>query len=370
MSNNASTIVKIENELYKIPLPNPMEDATHGVMTRFDLLITRVTNSEGQVGCGYTFIADLAGKATYSVAEEEIKPLVMGMDADRIEQIWGKIFDHLYFVGRGGIVSFALSAIDIALWDLRGKRANMPLWKLVGGYREKVKCYGGGVDLNLTPDELVENVKQYLSEGHKSVKIKVGKKTLAEDIARLEKVRAYLDSLDEEITLMVDCNCGWNSTEALRAAVALEKYDLYWLEEPLTPDNLGAHKRISELSHIPIAMGENFRSIYEFDRMLKYGHCDHPQPDVSNIGGITAFLKVAAEAQIQHLEISTHGMQEIAVSLLCGIPNSGYLEIHAFPLSDFMTWKVKVEDGMASPPNAPGTGVDFNSEKLKQYRVL
>lgn len=362
-----SLITQVENALYKIPLPTPMEDATHGLMTQFDLMITKITNQDGLVGCGYTFTTDLAAKAIYSVAEDEIAPLILKKDADRIEQLWNMVNDRLYYVGRGGIVSFALSAVDIALWDLFGKRCGMPLWKLVGGRQGFVRAYGGGVDLNLSPDALVANVQEYLSRGHRAVKIKVGKQDLEEDLARVAAVK---DSLPPNVTLMADANCGWTAAQACRAARALEPFGLYWLEEPCAPDDLRGYAQLSKISSIPLAMGENFRSLDEFDRMLTYGHCDHPQPDVSNIGGITAFIKLSAAAQTRHLNVSTHGMQEINVSLLSGIANPGYLEIHAFPISDFTTWKVTVQDGIALPPDVPGTGVSFDERRLAPYRVM
>ena len=142
-----------------------------------------------------------------------------------------------------------------------------------------------------------------------------------------------------------------------------------WLEEPCNPDNLAGYRQVAQQGCMAIAAGENFHTVYEFAHMFDFGHCDYPQPDASNIGGITGWLKVAALAFAKEVPVSTHGMQELHVSLLSGVSNSGYLEIHSFPIEDYTTHPLEIKDGYAYPPDEPGTGVVFRFDLLAPYRI-
>jgi L-alanine-DL-glutamate epimerase-like enolase superfamily enzyme len=356
----------VVNRYFDIPFSEVLEDSTHGIQTHTHLVTTAITDENGVTGVGYTYTVGNGGRSIWAFIEDDIKPYLIGQDADCIEKIWKSIYDKHYYIGRGGILSFALASVDIAVWDLRGRKLGIPLWKMAGGGEGCVKAYGGGVDLNLSVDDLCKHVQKYFDAGHRAVKIKVGKPNLQDDIDRVEGVRSYLG---RDAVFMADANCKWTAAEAVRAAKAFEPYNLLWLEEPCSPDDLYGHTQISRQSSQAIALGENFRTVYEFERMLAYGHCDFPQPDPACIGGVTPFLKVAHIAEAHHLPVSTHGVQELSVSLLSGIANPGWLEIHSYYIERYTKNPVKVVNGVAAAPNTPGSGVEFVFEMMEPHEI-
>ena len=360
-------ITGVTNRLFDLPLPEALEDSTHGRQTKAYVVTTEITDENGITGLGYTYTGEWGGgRAIWAFLEDNIKPFILGEDADCIEKIWKEAYDRLYYVGRGGALSFALASMDIALWDLRGKKLAMPLWKLIGGANGSTKAYIGGVDLHLSPEELVGHVKKFIDAGHRTVKIKVGKPLLQDDLQRVAAVR---EAIGNKMVFMADANCKWTASQAVRAAIEFQPYNLLWLEEPCNPDDLSGHKQVAEQTSQAIAVGENFRTIYEFQRMLHYGHVDYPTPDVSNIGGITPFLKVAHFAEAYHLPVSTHGVQELSVSLLSGIANPGYLEIHSYFIENWTKNRIKIVEGVATAPDTPGSGVDFCFDLMEKHEI-
>lgn len=273
---------------------------------------------------------------------------------------------HVHYVGRGGVASFSVSAVDIALWDLRCRRNAEPLSVAIGGHSQRCRCYRGGIDLAYSTAELVASVKSYVAEGHTAVKIKVGHPLgLREDIARLAAVREVLGS-DKD--LMADANMGWGVAVATRASRSLEDLGLLFLEEPLEPGDWEGYRLLRQKCAVPLAQGENLHTLEEFRHAIGGGCVDFPEPDASNIGGITGFLKVASLAEAFGLPTCSHGMQELHVSLVCGIPNGGWVEIHSFPIDRYtLQGQVKVVDGWAEAPDTVGTGVEFDWAKLKPH---
>jgi L-alanine-DL-glutamate epimerase-like enolase superfamily enzyme len=250
-------LVAIEPGFYRIPLPETLSDSMHGEMTAFELNTVRVRDSDGQEGVGYTYTVGRNGGAVASVLGE-IAEFMVGEDAEAIERLWHKGWWALHYGGRGGPTVLALSAFDIALWDLKAVRAGLPLWKLLGGYDPKVPVYAGGIDLDLPLDALLRQTDGNLGRGFRAIKMKVGRKNLHEDV---ERVRAMREHLGPAFPLMADANMKWGIDEAIRAARALQPYDLTWLEEPTIPDDPAGHTRIVREGGVPIATGENFRSL-------------------------------------------------------------------------------------------------------------
>ena len=248
----------------------------------------------------------------------DLAPVVVGMDAARIEAIWNKMEWHAHYVGRGGVLSFAMSAIDIALWDLRCRRAREPLWKVIGGAHDTVKCYAGGIDLEFEVSKLIEHVKGYIADGHTAVKIKLGKPNLEEDLARVAAVR---EAIGPDATLMVDANMSWSTEHAIRAARRLQDYNVLWLEEPTIPDDYAAYGRIRKEAGLALAQGENLHTIYEFKQAIASSGVDFPQPDASNIGGITGWIKVASVRSSALLLSLAHW------SWLCNLVSLGCLHL-------------------------------------------
>ena len=322
----------LETKHYLLPLSHPMTDATHGIHTNFEVVVVRLESDCGRAGYGYTYTIGRGGSAISALIEHDLKPLLLGADANRIEQIWERMWRCLHYVGRGGLVSFAISAVDIALWDLKGQQQGEPLWKLLGGHSGQARAYASGIDLQLDPDELVEQTNCNLRNGFRAIKIKVGRDHLSEDLARVCAVR---DCIGPDIPLMVDANMRWSVEQAIRAARSFSDYDVFWFEEPTIPDDYAGMARIAKEGGLPIAAGENLHTIYEFRHTIETGKIAFPEPDVSNIGGITNWMRVAKLAYAHNLQVTSHGVHEIHLHLLAAIPNASYLEVHSFGLERF-----------------------------------
>jgi len=360
------TIAHIQVDHYRIPLPTPLSDSTHGVMTHFALVCVRIRDSDGAEGVGYTYtVGDIGGSAIHALIQRDMAPLLVGEDPDRVEALWQKLWWHVHFVGRGGLAAFAQAAVDIALWDLHGKRRATPLWRLLGGHDPHVRAYAGGVDLEFTTDELLAQADGFLARGFRAIKMKVGRARLAEDVARVAAMREHLG---EDFTLMVDANMGWSVTEAIRAARALRDFGLYWLEEPTLPEDVAGHARIASEGGMPIATGENFHSVVEFREMIQRGRIAFPEPDVATVGGITPWRRIAALAAAHDLPVTTHGVHDIQVHLLAAVPNASFLEIHGFGLERFLAEPLVLEEGCAVAPERPGLGVELDWDGLAAYR--
>ena len=209
----------------------------------------------------------------------------------------------------------------------------MPLWRLLGGADPKIKAYAGGIDLMFTEEELLAQTEKNLSSGFRAIKMKVGRDNLEEDVARIAAMRKHLG---KNFPLMVDANMRWTVDEAIRAARAFREFDLVWLEEPTIPEDYSGHNRILVEGGVPISAGENLHTIYDFQHMLQANGVSYIEPDVSNCGGITVWMKVARLAEAKNLPVTSHGVHDIHVHLLGAVPNASYLEVHGFGLERFI----------------------------------
>jgi L-alanine-DL-glutamate epimerase-like enolase superfamily enzyme len=260
-----NTIKTIRPDFYRIPLPVVLTDSTHGAMKYFELIAVRVVDSDGAQGCGYTYTVGAGGGGIHDMVQRDLAPALAGQPAGNTEALWQKMWWTLHYGGRGGQSASAISAIDIALWDLKAKRAGLPLYQLLGGFDARVPCYAGGIDLWLSMDELLQQTQANLDRGFRAIKMKVGRPKLSDDIARVEAMRAHLGA---DFPLMADANMQWTVDGAIRAARALQPCQLVWLEEPTIPDDIQGHARILRDGGIPIAMGENFHTLHEFAHFM------------------------------------------------------------------------------------------------------
>jgi L-alanine-DL-glutamate epimerase-like enolase superfamily enzyme len=359
-------ISAIEPGFYRIALPEVLTDSTHGEMRAFELNTVRVRDADGAEGVGYTYTVGRNGAAVDAILGREIAEICLGEEATHVERLWTKVWWALHYGGRGGPTVLAISAFDMALWDLKAKRAELPLWAYLGGFDPRVPCYAGGIDLELTPDQLLRQTEGNLAKGFRAIKMKVGRARLSQDV---EKVRAMREFLGDGFPLMVDANMKWSVDEAIRAARAFQPYDLTWLEEPTIPDDPAGHARILREGGLPVAAGENLRTLWEFKQYIAAGAVSYPEPDVTNCGGVTPFMKIAHLAEAFNLPLTTHGAHDVTVHLLAACPNRSFLEAHGFGLDRYITEPLRIEEGFAMAPDRPGHGIQFDWAGLDTIRA-
>ena len=359
-------ITSIEPGFYRIPLPAVLTDSMHGEMRAFELNTVRIRDSDGAEGVGYTFTVGRNGAAIDTVLARELPEIMDREEADEIERLWHKAWWALHYGGRGGPTVLALSAFDMALWDLKAKRANLPLWKALGGYDPRVPCYAGGIDLELPLDKLLRQTDDNLAKGFRAIKMKVGRANLFEDVERVQAMRVHLGT---GFPLMADANMKWSVDGAIRAARALQPSDLTWLEEPTIPDDPEGHARIVREGGLPIAAGENLRTLWEFKLYVAGGGVTYPEPDVTNCGGVTPFMKIAHLAEAFNLPVTSHGAHDVTVHLLAACPNRSYLEAHGFGLERYIAEPLTIQDGFALAPDRPGHGITFDWKGLETIKA-
>jgi len=302
---------------------------------------------------------------------EHLKQFVIGQDPYDNERIWDEMWQPK-LVGRRGITTRVISGIDIAIWDIKGKAANQPVYKMLGGFTNKVPVYiaGGYYEEGKGLEDLAAEMEESVSMGANAIKMKIGGAPINEDV---ERVRVVRQAVGPNVKVMVDANCAYRYYEAIEIARKMEPYDIFWFEEPVNPDDIEGHKAIAQSTIIPIATGENEYTRYGFRDLIENRAAAILQPDGLIMGGITEFMKVAALAQAHDLPIAPHGNQDVHVHLVSAIPNGLIVEYYRGSTDPMWghTFKetLQVEDGHVSPPDRPGIGIELNDEALAPHRL-
>jgi L-alanine-DL-glutamate epimerase-like enolase superfamily enzyme len=332
-----------------------------------NIVICQVHTDEGISGVGWTH-----GKNIVFNTIKRLEDYVKGEDPFNVERIWNKMYLPKIF-GRKGLTTRAISAVDIALWDIKGKVAGKPLYQLLGGYRDEVPVYiaGGYYETGKSNELLQEEMKDNIAKGVKAIKMKIGRLSIKEDV---ERIKAVQNSLSNNVDILVDANNSYSRNEALRMGRELDKLGVYWFEEPIACDDFAGLAKLGNKIDTPIASGENEYTRYGFRDMIDSGSVDIINADAQVLGGITEWKKVADFASAHHILVAPHGDQEIHVHLVASISNGlivEYYDTNTNVLRDRMFKnKLKLKNnGMVSPLNKPGIGVELNLEAIEEFRV-
>jgi len=328
--------------------------------------IVKIIDSDGIEGVGYSYTIGTGGSSVMSLLKDHLAPQLIGRSPDNIEAIWRdlKLSTNATYVGP--ITALALAAIDTALWDMKCKRAKLPLHVMAGGAADKVKLYtteGGW--LHIEKEKLVEDALQAKELGFYGAKFKVGKPHVADDVMRIAAVR---EAVGKNWDIMVDANQSLTVDESIRRAKNFEPFDLAWIEEPLPAEDVDGHIRLCQSTSTPIAVGESMYSMAHFREYMQKGACSIVQVDVARVGGITPWLKVAHTAESFNMPVCPHFLMELHVSLVCAVQNNRWLE-YIPQLDDITTKGLEIVNGEAIAPKEAGLGIAWDWDELNARRI-
>lgn len=345
----------------------PMSDSINIIPQAMAWSFVQVITDEGLIGIGPSH-GGVLGKL---LIEDELKPYIIGEDPLNSERIWEKMYWGSLTNGRRGVAIRAISSLDIAIWDLKGKILNQPVHKLLGGYQDSVPVYGSSINRNYTREELVEETTDYVKSGFKMVKMKIGGKDYTEDLDRIKLMR---DTIGPKVDLAVDVNNGWSLTTAIRMCKKLEDLglDIYWIEEPILADEIDNLAKLANETSIPIAVGENHYTRWEFKDMIERGAVEIVQADVGVCGGITEFIKIAAIADSYGLPVCPHGSAYFSASAVAGVPNglfSEYIQGIHDPMGKLFIDPIKAKGGELTPSCKPGFGLELDEKAMERLKL-
>lgn len=352
-----------------LPLPTGVSDAKvltgrQRPMTEVAFLFAEIVTEEGHEGVGFSYAKRAGGPAQFAHARE-VAPDLLGEDPSDIGRLWTKLVWAGASVGRSGAATQALAAIDIALWDLKAKRAGLPLAKLLGAHRDSVRCYNtSGGFLHEPVEQIMDNAARTLESGIGGVKIKVGQPDWRADLRRVADVRAHIG---DAVPLMVDANQQWDRPTAARMGQALEDFDLVWIEEPLDAYDAEGHAELARTLTTAVASGEMLTSVGEHRELIRHRAVDILQPDAPRIGGITQFLKLATLAEHANLGLAPHYAMEIHVHLAAAYPAEPWVE-HFDWLYPLFNERLETSGGRMHLSGRPGLGITL-SEQARAWTV-
>ena len=346
-----------------LPLANPISDAKvltgrQKPMTEVAMLFVEMQTRNGHEGLGLTYSKRAGGPGQFAHARE-IAPTLLGDDPSDIARLWTRLAWAGASVGRGGLSAQAIGAFDVALHDIKARRAGLPLSKLLGAPRDAVRCYTTSGGFLHTPlPQLLENAAASRARGIGGIKLKVGQPDKALDLKRVAAVR---ETLGDDAPLMVDANQQWDRPTAQRMCRAFEEFDLIWIEEPLDAHDFEGHAALAARFDTPIATGEMLVSASEHAELIRQRAADFLMPDAPRVGGITPFLKVAALAEHAGLALAPHFAMELHVHLAATYPTEPWVE-HFDWLEPLFNERLEIADGCIKVPTRPGLGLTLSEQ--------
>jgi L-alanine-DL-glutamate epimerase-like enolase superfamily enzyme len=332
-------------------------------MTELELVHVTIRDSDGATGTGFTFSISGGAAAMQALVAGVIGDATITSPLERWDRLWYDLWARTHRLGRGVAVP-ALSAVDIAVWDLRARRAGLPLYRLLGAQRDEVPVYRslGGMPA-MSTQQVVETATSYVAEGFGAIKLFCGAHRLEKEITRIAAVR---EAVGADVRIMVDCNERLDQLDALWFGRHLAEHDVYWLEEPLVSDDISGHVRLADRLNVPIAAGEHLIGRFEFVEYLRHGAAAVVQPDTPLMGGISECMRVATLAEAHGATLCPHFLPELHVHVVAATKAGKYVEY--FPLvDDVLEESLPVSGGMARPPDRPGHGMAWAAEALQRY---
>ena len=362
-------IAWLRPSLVILPLKAPISDAKvltgrQKPLTEVAILFVEVQTQEGHQGVGFSYSKRAGGPGLYEHARE-IAPALSGEDPSDIARLWDKLVWAGASVGRSGLAVQAIAAFDNALWDLKARRAGLPLAKLLGAHRDAVQCYNTSGGFLSTPlPEVLSNVEALLERGIGGIKLKVGQPDPMEDWKRVSAVHELIDG---RVELAIDANQQWDRVTAQRFGRMVEPLNLLWIEEPLDAYDAEGHAQLAATFDTPIATGEMLTSVAEHAELIRLRSVDFIQPDAPRVGGITQFLKIAALADQARLRLAPHFAMEIHLHLAAAYPHGPWVE-HFDWLEPLFEERLDIRDGWMHVPSRPGLGCTI-SEQARRWTV-
>jgi len=355
------TIRSVDATPLRIPLTRTVTSSL-GTYAYLDVVLVTMTTSDGPIGHGLTVgLGGAGGAAIAPYIAQELAPLAVGQDALAAEALWHRLWAPNKARMRAGLGVQALSAVDIACWDIVGKAAGLPLWRLLGGHSESVPAYGSGGWLSLSDAELVAEAQAFAAQGLRAYKFKVGSRRDGERAGLLRQ------ELGDDFGLYADANQAYGVADAIAAARVLARAGIGWLEEPVLADTLDDIAAVAAASPIPIAVGENVYMRWGFRAVCERRAAAFLQPDVGRCGGVTEFRKIAHLADAYRLHLSSHLLHEISVSLLAATPAAFQVEYMDLIPADALEHPVVLRNGALVAPEIPGHGVALTAEAVRRF---
>lgn len=355
----------------RVPLDNAVTFSTRTVTAR-EYCLVKVRSVDGVEGIGYCYAVNTSGRLLSVAVTDLLGPCVVGQESLRVEGLWQEMYAEALLQGRIGAVMRALSAIDIAIWDLNARTAKLPLYQYLGAVvDDRVPAYAsGGYYLpGKTPEKLGQELAAYVKDGFKAVKMKTGRLSPREEE---DRVRAAREAIGPDVLLMLDANNAWHDLPtALRYMSRFEAYDPYWIEEPFSPDDIDNHAKLAQRTSVTVATGEIEAGRWRFKEMLEKQAAEILQADATVCGGVSEWRRIAATAASYGVTVSPHAWHDVHVHLAASAPNARHVEFmpddHIVNYRRLIDRQLVAKDGDLLLPQTPGLGWNFSAGAVSQY---
>jgi L-alanine-DL-glutamate epimerase-like enolase superfamily enzyme len=355
-------ITGLETDVLKRPPGTLYYDAIHKFGDENGSVVLRLRTDAGITGWASSSFGMIGGgpKVVQSILENEVKPALIGKDPAFPRRIRADLWQALEYQGVGGVAQFAIAAVDIAVWDILGKSAGLPVYKMLGAFRDRIPVYsmcGWYYDNDDDLSKFKHQITTAMDQGYHAVKIKVGRSSLDDDVRR---IRLALDTVGKGKRIMVDANQVFNRNEALRRGRVYQEMGCFWYEEPLPPQDMEGFALLAQSLDMRIATGENLNTKFAFADLIGRKGADVVQPDNRRAGGVTEWMEIAAIADAAGLEIASHGGGSTNLNMLLAMPNAIYMETSGAQ---------KMVNSEVTGPEEPGMSSEVSDAEIKRYKV-